>query len=133
MPKDAKHYTKDEFIEHFGIDAGLLEDLLKEEILMPLGEDDFTQKELSIIRLVENFKSVGVDHEIVKEYAAHAKVLADLELEMQKKLCDRRSDENFSVLWKIMFDTLFGAKAYMFNRSTYQVIHGALKEEISKK
>lgn len=132
LPKDAKHYTKEEFIDRFGIDAEFLEELMQEGVLMPLAADDFSQKELSVIRLIENFKSVGVEHGIIKEYAAHAKILADLELEMQKKLCDKRSEENFSTLWKIMFDTLFGAKAYLFSRCTHSVIRHALKEEISK-
>jgi len=133
LPKEAKHYTKKEFIELFSVDAAFLEELLRDAILLPLAEDDFTQKELSILKLIERFKSVGVDYEIIKEYALHAKALADLELEMQKKLCDKRDDTNFSILWKIMFETLFGAKAYLFNRSTYQMMHKALKEEISKK
>lgn len=133
IPKDAKHYTKEDFIELFSVDAEFLEELLSDGLLLPLAEDDFTQKELSIVRLIEKFKSVGVDYEIIKEYALHAKALAELELKMQKKLCDKRDDDNFSTLWKIMFDTLFGAKAYLFNRSTYQMMHKALKEEISKK
>lgn len=133
IPKDAKHYTKEEFIELFSVDSEFLEELLRDGLLLPLAEDDFTQKELSIVRLIEKFKSVGVDYEIIKEYALHAKALAELELKMQKKLCDKRDDDNFSTLWKIMFDTLFGAKAYLFNRSTYQMMHKALKEEISKK
>ncbi|MDT8338754.1 MAG: MerR family transcriptional regulator [Sulfurimonas sp.] len=133
IPKDAKHYTKEGFIELFSVDAEFLEELLRDGLLLPLAEDDFTQKELSIVRLIEKFKSVGVDYEIIKEYALHAKALAELELKMQKKLCDKRDDDNFSTLWKIMFDTLFGAKAYLFNRSTYQMMHKALKEEISKK
>jgi len=132
LPKDAKHYTKEEFIEYFDIDAEFLDDLIREGLLLPLGEDDFTQKELSIIRLIENFGSVGVDHGILKEYMLHAKALAELELEMQRNLCDKRSDENFSMLWKIMFDTLFGAKAYIFNRFTYKIMHKALKDEILK-
>lgn len=133
LPKDAKHYSKEEFIELFSVDAEFLEELLRDSLLMPLAEDDFTQKELSILKLIEKFKSVGVDYEIIKGYAFHAKTLAELELKMQKKLCDKRDDDNFSILWKIMFDTLFGAKAYIFSRSTYQMMHKALKEEISKK
>lgn len=133
LPKDAKHYTKEKFMELFSIDAELLGKLLNDGLLLPLAEDDFTQKELSILKLIEQFKSVGVDYEIIQEYALHAKALAELELQMQKKLCDQRDDDNFSILWKIMFDTLFGAKAYIFSRSTYQMMHKALKEEISKK
>jgi len=38
--------------------------------------------------------------------------------------------ENFSTLWKIMFETLFTAKPYIFDRTTYQTFMGALKEEL---
>ena len=133
IPKDARHYTKEEFLKEYNFDSEFLEELLKDEILMPLESDDFTQKEASIMRLVNNFQGIGFEYNILKEYASHAKTLAKLEYEMQQKLCTIRSDENFSTLWKIMFDTLFGAKEYMYKRSTHKVLYKALKEEISKK
>ncbi|MFA5460712.1 MAG: MerR family transcriptional regulator [Sulfurimonas sp.] len=133
IPKDAKHFTKEEFIKEYEVDAQLLEELLKDEILLPLGSDDFTQKEASIVKLVKNFQGIGVEYSILREYASHAKTLSTLEYEMQKKLCAIRDDENFSTLWKIMFETLFVAKEYMQGRSTHKVLYEALKEEISKK
>ena len=128
---NTQHFSKDEFISHFDIDIKLLSKLLNDGILMPISENDYTQKEASIISLVENFIDVGIDYEIVKKYVKHAKILSELEHEMQKKLCDVRSEENFSTLWKIMFDTLFNTKEYIFNRSTYKVLYKALKEEIA--
>lgn len=128
-----QHYSKDEFIIHFDIDTSLLSTLLEDGILMPLSENDYTQKEASIISLIENFTDVGIDYEIIKEYVKHAKILSQLEHTMQQKLCAVRSEENFSTLWKIMFDTLFNTKEYIFNRHTYKVLYKALKEEIAKK
>ncbi|MBC8238568.1 MAG: MerR family transcriptional regulator [Helicobacteraceae bacterium] len=130
---NTQHYTKDEFIIHFDIDAKLLATLLEEGVLMPLSENDYTQKEASIINLIENFIDVGVEYEIVKEYVKQATILAGLEHKMQKQLCEVRNEENFSTLWKIMFETLFNTKEYIFNRATYKVLHKALKEEIGDK
>lgn len=132
IPAGTKHYTKEEFLEHYGFEDKLLEQLLKEEILMPLGSDDFTDKEASIIRLVEKFQEVGIEYSIIKEYVYHAKAMSELERQIQSKLCSIRSDENFSTLWKIMLDTLFNAKKYIFSRYTHKVLFKALKDEISK-
>lgn len=132
VPADAEHYTKDAFIKHFEIDPVLLESLLKEGILMPLQEDDFTQSEANMIKLVGYFKEAGVDHNILKAYAEHAKALSELEFQMQSQLCDVRNDKNFSLLWKIMFESLFNAKNYLFNRNTYRVLLDAVKKEIKQ-
>ncbi|QSZ42966.1 MerR family transcriptional regulator [Sulfurimonas aquatica] len=133
IPVNSQHFCKKEFIEYFDIDEVLLEELLQERILMPLSEDDFTQKEASVITLIENFKEVGVDYEILKEYVKQATKLAELELQMQKQLCDKKDEANFSTLWKIMFDTLFNTKEYIFNRSTYKVLYRTLKDELDNK
>lgn len=130
---DDKHYTKKEFLTHYKIEKSFLEELLKNEILLPLNPDDFTDKEASIIRLVEQFKEVGVDYEIIKEYVAHAKKLSILECEIQAKLCAHRTESNFSTLWKIMFETLFNAKKYIFCRHTHKLLFEMLKKEMKSK
>ena len=130
IPSDAEHYTKKQFIEHFDIDTTLLEELLDDGIVLPLNEDDYTDREASIIKLVSYFKEVGIDYSILKAYVHHAKALSELEYKMQEQLCSVRNDENFSKLWKIMFESLFNAKNYLFNRNTYQVLLNAVKSEI---
>jgi DNA-binding transcriptional MerR regulator len=125
-----QHYTKAAFIEHYGTDAELLERLLHDGILVPLGDDDFTEREASIIRLIEDFSDVGVDYGVIRAYVEHARALAELECRIQTQLCDRRNDENFSTLWKVMFETLFNAKEYLFSRYTYKALFEALKEEV---
>ncbi|MDA3909297.1 MAG: MerR family transcriptional regulator [Sulfurimonas sp.] len=127
-----KHYTKEEFLEHYGFEDKLLEQLLDEGILMPLGSEDFTDKEAGIIRLVEKFQEVGIECSIIKQYVYHAKALSELEHQIQGQLCSVRSDENFSTLWKIMLDTLFNAKKYIFSRYTHKVLFKALKDEMTK-
>jgi len=127
-----QHYTKIEFIEHFDIEESLLNQLLNDNILIPLDENNFTQKEASIINLVESFIEVGVDYAVLKEYVKHAKIISELEQKMQKDLCSIKSEENFSTLWKIMFETLFSTKEYIFNRSTHKVLHQSLKDELKK-
>lgn len=132
IPADAQHFTKSEFIEHFEVDAALLETLLKDGILMPVQEDDYTEREASLIKLVIYFKEVGVDYSILKAYAHHARALSELEYQMQTQLCDVRNEKNFSLLWKIMFESLFNAKNYLFNRNTYHVLLNAVKNEIKQ-
>lgn len=128
-----QHYTKQEFIEHFAIDKDLLQKLIEDEIVLPVNQDDFTKKDATLVTLVEHFLEVGVPYSILQEYIKHAKILANIEQEMLEKLCDVRDEENFSTLWKIMFDTLFHAKKYLFNRSTYKVLFQRAKEEITQK
>ena len=132
IPSDTRHFTKIEFIEYYDVDTTLLEELLEDGILLPLHEDDYTEREASMIKLVRYFKEVGVDYDILKAYVHHAKVLSKLEYQMQTQLCDVRSDKNFSMLWKIMFESLFNAKNYLFNRNTYQVLLNAVKSEIKQ-
>ncbi|MEN8726983.1 MAG: MerR family transcriptional regulator [Sulfurovum sp.] len=132
VPSDAKHFTKKEFIAHFDVDATLLEELLNDGILLPIHEDDYTDREASIIKLVIYFKEVGVDYSILKAYAHHAKALSELEFQMQTQLCSVRNNQNFSTLWKIMFESLFNAKTYLFNRNTYQVLLNAVKNEVKQ-
>lgn len=127
---ESTHYTKEEFIAEFHVDNELLERLLDDEILMPINDNDFTEKEASIIKLISYFNEVGIEYEILKLYVYHAKALSLLEHQMQTKLCDVRNDENFSVLWKIIFETLFNAKEYIFNRQTYKAFFSTLKSEI---
>ena len=124
------HYTKKEFLEHFEIDEKLLSQLLEDKILMPISPDDFTNKEASIVSLVEHFLEVGIDYLILKKYVYHANELATLELEMQQKLCSVKNEENFSTLWKIMFETLFNTKEYIFNRATYKRLYKSLQSEM---
>jgi len=130
IPSDARHFTKKEFINHFHVDAALLETLLEDGILLPVHEDDYTDREVSIIKLVLDFKEVGIDYNILKAYAHHAKTLSKLEYQMQTQLCSVRNDQNFSTLWKIMFESLFNAKTYLFNRNTYKVLINTVKNEI---
>ncbi len=132
IPTDAKHFTKSEFVEHFEVDAALLETLLKDGILMPVQEDDYTEREASLIKLVIYFKEVGIDYSILKAYVHHARALSELEYQMQTQLCDIRNEKNFSLLWKIMFESLFNAKNYLFNRNTYHVLLNAVKNEIKQ-
>lgn len=125
-----EQYEKATFIEHFDIDIILLDQLLSDGIINPIHKDKFTKKDATIISLVEHFIEVGLSFDILKAYLRHAKQLAELEQKMQEKLCDVKTEDNFSLLWKIMFDTLFNAKEYVFNRSTYKILHSALQDEI---
>jgi DNA-binding transcriptional MerR regulator len=132
IPSDAKHFTKEEFIEYYNVDTMLLEELLEDGILLPIHEDDFTEREASIIKLVMYFKEVGIEHTVLKSYVHHAKALSELEYQMQAELCSVRDEKNFSTLWKIMFESLFNAKPYLFNRNTYQVLLNAVKNEVKQ-
>lgn len=131
IPSGAKRYTKDEFLQYYGIEEELVKRLLKDGILVPIN-GEFTDKEASIIRVIEKFEDVGVEYEIIKEYVSHAKSLSKIEMEIQKKLCSNRTDENFSTLWKIMFETLFNAKEYIFSRYTHKILFESLKDELKR-
>lgn len=73
-----------------------------------------------------------LEDEILKHYLHHAKELAQLESTMQEQLCAKRDKNNFSTLWKIMFETLFTAKEYIFQCSTYKALLISIKEELLK-
>ncbi len=133
IPPTAKHYTKKEFTDSFDIDPALLDQLLKDGILVPTGEDDFTDKEASLIRLIEDYIDIGLEYALLKEYVTQAKLLANLECQLQQQLCKKRTDETFSTLWKIMFETLFNAKSYLFSRYTHKELLKILQDELQKK
>jgi len=130
IPSDAEHYSKAGFVEAFGLDGAVVDRLLKQGILLPTAPDDFTLKEAAVVKLADMFESVGIAPDLLAEYAKHAKTLATLERQMQQQLCQVRTDENFSMLWKILFETLFTAKPYLFDRNTYHTFVSALKEEL---
>jgi len=130
VPADATHYTKSQFIDTFGLDAALVDALLEKGVLLPTAKDDFTKKDAAVVKLVELYKSLGIDPEILEAYAEHAKALAALERQMQQSLCTLRTDENFSDLWKLLFETLFTAKPYLFDRHSYHTFISALKDEL---
>jgi len=130
---DMKHYTKDAFIKEFEIDEALLDTLEEEEIIAPVKPDDYTEKEASIVTLAMMFKTYGLDYTILKFYLYHAKALAQIEYVMQTQLCDVRNEKNFSDLWKMMFETLFNAKEYIFKRQTYRMFLDTLQKEFFKK
>ena len=130
IPVNAKHFSKQEFIAFYDIDTKLLETLLNDGVLVPISADDFTDKEASIIRLVENFKEVGLDYELLKAYVFHARELASIEYQVKDKFCDIRNEENQTTLWKIMFETLFNAKEYLFSRYTHKLFFQGIKDEM---
>ncbi len=132
IPNNTVHYTKKQFIEKYQVDAELLERLIGDEIIVPVKENDFTEREASIMKLVDSFTEVGVEYEILKLYVYHAKALSLLEHQLQEQLCKKRTDETFPVLWKILFETLFNAKNYIFNRHTYKKFFSTVKNEIKK-
>ena len=130
IPADAAHYTKTAFIDTFGLNGALVNRLLERGVLLPTAPDDFTQKDAAVVKLAEMFAHVGVAPDILDAYAEHAKALAALERQMQQALCKVRTDENFSDLWKILFETLFTAKPYLFERTAYQAFIAVLKAEL---
>ncbi|MDD3595248.1 MerR family transcriptional regulator [Sulfuricurvum sp.] len=132
IPPTAKRYTKKEFTDSFDIDTALLDQLLKDGILVPTGGDDFTDKEASLIRLIEDYIDIGLEYALLKEYVIQAKLLANLECQLQQQLCKKRTDETFSTLWKIMFETLFNAKSYLFSRYTHKELLKVLQDELQK-
>ena len=129
LPSDTIHYNKSAFIKEFELDEELVEELLEDSILVPTTDNEFTEKELSIVQLVLHYKEVGISYDILKSYAHHAQELSRLDHQIKLQLCGARTDENFSTLWKIMFETFFKAKEYIFKRHTYKVLLNDLKNE----
>ncbi|WP_345992259.1 MerR family transcriptional regulator [Sulfurimonas sp. HSL-1716] len=129
VSKNDRFYTKEEFIGSFKINEKLLDKLIDDGLIVSLHDDRFTEKDVIIIRLVESFEQVGLQYEILKQYMLHAKEISKLERKMQEQLCKVRTDDNFTTLWEIMFDTLFKAKEYVFNRYTYKTFLKAIMED----
>jgi len=130
VPADAEHFTKAAFIETFDLDGERVERLLESGVLLPTAPEDFTHKDAAVVRLADMFERVGVASDILETYAEHAAALAAVERKMQQALCQVRTDENFSTLWKILFETLFTAKPYIFDRTAYHAFVAALKAEL---
>lgn len=130
LNENTKTYSKEELLKEVSVSEEELNSLIKSSVIIPISEDKFNDRDLSILKLIENFNSVGVEIDILIEYAKHAKELAKLESKLQKSLCKKRSDENFSTLWHIQFETLFSAKSYIFNLHTYKEFVKNLKDEV---
>lgn len=130
LPSCVEYFTKEQFIKKFDLDKDLVEKLLKDSILVPTSSDSFTEKEFSIVELVMNYQKVGVSYEILKSYALHANKLSKLDHLIKLQLCKARTDENFSSVWNIMFETFFNAKEYIFKRHTYKLLLNDLKNEV---
>ena len=129
LPSNAEYYTKSSFIETFNLDETLINSLLKDSILLPTLDDTFTQKELHMVKLVMHYQEVGISYDILKAYAHHAQELSKLDHQIKLQLCAARTDENFSSVWEIMFETFFNAKEYILKRHTYKILLNDLKIE----
>ena len=127
------HYTQKELLDMYGFNEDLINKLLQDEIVSPIKSDDFTQKDVGVISLVLLFEELGLEYEILKKYVTYAKELAALEQELQEKLCSVRDEDNFSMLWKVMFETLFNTKEYIFKRHTHKRMLHMLKKELKEK
>lgn len=131
MSKDQPLYEKDAFLEACGIDAALLEKLIKDEIIIPLAQMRFGSKELSMVRLVKAYIDMGLEYDILYRYLYHAKMMAELEGELQQSLCGLDVErDHFEQLWKILFDTVFTAKPYLQQRQTQLVFSQILDTEM---
>ncbi len=125
-------YTKNELLIKSSISGKELNNLIKEEIIIPIDENKFSDKDLSILKLIQKFNEIGISTKILKDYVKYSKELAKLNSKLQKDLCKVRSDENFSTLWHIQLETIFNAKEYIFNRHTYREFMNNLKEEVKE-
>ena len=130
LDHDESYYSKEELLSIISLDQTLLERLVDDKVLLPIDPDRFTDKDLSVIRVIEKFNSVNVEYAILKLYASHASALAELEGEVIKSLCEKRDEKNFSTLWQITFELLLSVKPYIFNRHTHEIFKNKLKEEI---
>ncbi len=130
LEHDETYYSKEELLSMVTLDQTLIEQLIEDKVLLPTDPNGFTDKDLSVIRLIEKFNSVDVEYSILKEYASHASALAELEGSVVKSLCAKRDEENFSTLWQITFEMLLNIKPYIFNRNTHEVFKEKLKGEI---
>ena len=130
LPPDTVYYTKEHFIEEFDLDENLVNKLLEDFILVPTSSEAFTKKELSIVELVMHYQEVGIGYEVLKSYALHASELSKLDHLIKLQLCGARTDDNFSSVWNIMFETFFNAKEYIFKRHTYKLLLNDLKNEV---
>jgi len=128
IPTGTKHYKKSQFINAFELDAKLVDRLLKKGILIPTDEDDFTQKDAAIVKLITMYERFGIALDILEAYVEQAKILAALELQIQQQLCVSRTDKNFSELWKLLYETFFSAKPYLFDRTLYHALNTLLEE-----
>lgn len=129
VSKNDKFYTKKEFINHFELDEIFLNELIGNGLVVSLNKNQFTDRDALIIKLIKSFQEIGLDYEILKQYVLHAKEIAIVERKMQEQLCLVRTDNNFTTLWEIMFDTLFTTKEYLFNRYTYKTFLKAIMED----
>jgi len=130
IPSNTDYYTQEQFIKQFNLDTDLVENLLKDSILVPTEDNVFTKQELSIVELVMHYQKIGISYTTLKSYAEYAKELSKLDHLIKLQLCGARTDENFSSVWNIMFETFFNAKEYIFKRHTYKLLLNDLKNEI---
>lgn len=130
ISEETQRFTKEAFIVHYGFDSDQIDRLLEDGILLPTSENDFTEKEAVIIRLLKRYEEVGVNITLLRSYVHAAFELAVVESTLQKELCQKRKDDNFSFLWQIMLETLFTVKPYLFSRMTHNALAETLKKEI---
>ncbi|MGD9970965.1 MAG: MerR family transcriptional regulator [Sulfuricurvum sp.] len=133
VSEETPRLSKSEFIKKYDFDHELIDHLLETKILLPIGEDVFTDKEAAIVHVVQRFKELNVEITLLEKYAECAHSLSQYEYELQQALCQKRTDENFHMLWQMMLDTLFNARIYIFNRSIHNSLTDVLKKELSTK
>jgi DNA-binding transcriptional MerR regulator len=127
---EGETFSREAVIGQTGIDEALLQQLLDDELLLPAHEGEFLERDLAIVKLVQNYRKMGLDTSILYAYLKSARELAGLECALQQSLCSSRDEANFSNLWHILFETVFTAKPYIHNNHTYREFLKILKEEV---
>lgn len=123
-------YTFDEVVKKTGIDAAGLGKLLDDELVTPTHDGTFSDRDLSLVKLVVAYGELGLDTEILYAYLESARMLAGLECRLQNALCSKRDAADFSKLWHVLFETVLTAKPYIHNNHTYKAFLEILKEEV---
>ncbi|MBN2825879.1 MAG: MerR family transcriptional regulator [Campylobacterales bacterium] len=108
-------FSFDEIAREFKISREQLQSYLDEGILF-VRDGLFSQKEKEILQIILDLEALDGDRALLKTYAAQARELAKMEIEMTQKILQSSTSNNATI--KRLFDTILILKPYIYNMST---------------
>jgi len=115
---NTKWYSDKEFLQHSQLTKEELSEYLKNGWLFRQ-EHGFSDKELKLVKLFQQAKSLGLNIKLFDSYVKSAQKMAEIEYRLGSELLESDKSKN-NEHYELLFDSILTLKPYIFNMHTMQ-------------
>lgn len=115
---NSEKHTRDELIAKAHIDEALLDLLLQKELLVPLSDEMFDEKDLETARFYAKLSSLGCETQLFEFFVVTAKELAKKMMDLKEELSQKLSAAGLhgNEASHIIFEIPISLEPYILNR-----------------